>query len=135
MAIRHKLQDTRSSLTRKIEISGFDIYLILSFFSNNQPAEMFLNIGKEGSTLSGLLNGCATVVSIGLQYGVPLSRLMGMWANMKFEPVSDEYQSILDAISREAISMASEFGAQPDKDHALKDNTTTYDGEQPTVTA
>ena len=49
--------------------------------------EIFLtDIGKEGSTLRGMMNSFATAISIALQYGVPLETLVRKFAYMRFEP-------------------------------------------------
>ena len=43
-------------------------------------------MAKEGSTLSGLMDGFALPISIGLQYGVPLKALVDKFINTRFEP-------------------------------------------------
>ena len=43
-------------------------------------------MAKEGSTLSGFMDGFALSVSIGLQYGVPLKALVDKFVNTRFEP-------------------------------------------------
>ena len=49
--------------------------------------EIFLtDIGKEGSTLRGMMNSYATAISIALQYGVPLETLVQKFSYMRFEP-------------------------------------------------
>src|SRR5437588_4800903 len=49
--------------------------------------EIFLtDIGKEGSTLRGMMNAFATSVSIALQYGVPLETLCRKFSYMRFDP-------------------------------------------------
>jgi len=49
--------------------------------------EIFLtDIGKEGSTMRGLLNAFATAISLGLQYGVPLETFVRKFSYMRFEP-------------------------------------------------
>src|SRR5207302_7582285 len=44
------------------------------------------DIGKEGSTLRGMMNSYATAISISLQYGVPLETLVRKFSYMRFEP-------------------------------------------------
>src|SRR3712207_6396303 len=56
-------------------------------YEDGSVGEIFLtDIGKEGSTLRGLLNSFATAISIALQYGVPLATLVEKFAYMRFEP-------------------------------------------------
>ena len=51
-----------------------------------EPGEIFIKMAKEGSTLSGFMDGFALSVSIGLQYGVPLKALVDKFINTRFEP-------------------------------------------------
>jgi ribonucleoside-diphosphate reductase alpha chain len=43
-------------------------------------------MAKQGSTISGLMDAFATVVSLALQHGVPLRVLCGKLSHMRFEP-------------------------------------------------
>jgi ribonucleoside-diphosphate reductase alpha chain len=47
---------------------------------------VFIKMSKEGSTLSGVMDGLALTLSIGLQYGVPLKVLVDKLINTRFEP-------------------------------------------------
>src|SRR5262249_12099276 len=56
-------------------------------YEDGSVGEIFLtDIGKEGSTLRGMMNSFATAISISLQYGVPLETLVRKFAYMRFEP-------------------------------------------------
>jgi len=56
-------------------------------YEDGTVGEIFLtDIGKEGSTLRGMMNSFATAISIALQYGVPLETLVEKFAYMRFEP-------------------------------------------------
>jgi ribonucleoside-diphosphate reductase alpha chain len=43
-------------------------------------------MSKEGSTLSGIMDGLALTISLGLQYGVPLKVFVDKLLNTRFEP-------------------------------------------------
>jgi len=43
-------------------------------------------MSKEGSTLSGLMDSFATMVSLALQYGVPIRVLTNKFSHTRFEP-------------------------------------------------
>ena len=43
-------------------------------------------MAKQGSTISGLMDAFATVVSLALQYGVPLDVLCDKFSHVRFEP-------------------------------------------------
>ncbi len=69
--------------------------------------EVFLKLGKQGSTLAGVMDAFSIAISIGLQYGVPLETYVQKFTNMKFEPagLTDDpdirmSQSIMDYIFR-----------------------------------
>ena len=56
-------------------------------YEDGTVGEIFLtDIGKEGSTLRGMMNSFATAISISLQYGVPLETLVRKFSYMRFEP-------------------------------------------------
>src|SRR5579883_2473149 len=61
-------------------------YLIVGMYEDGVPGEVFIKMSKEGSTLSGFMDGLAISISIGLQYGVPLKTLVDKLTNTRFEP-------------------------------------------------
>ncbi|PJE75480.1 ribonucleoside-diphosphate reductase, adenosylcobalamin-dependent [Candidatus Uhrbacteria bacterium CG10_big_fil_rev_8_21_14_0_10_48_11] len=83
---RAKLSDTRRAVTHKFTIAGHEGYVTVGLYDNGQPGEVFLTMNKEGSTISGLMDAFATMVSVSLQYGVPLKDLVRKFSHMRFEP-------------------------------------------------
>jgi ribonucleoside-diphosphate reductase alpha chain len=84
---RRKMPRERQSITHKFSIAGHEGYITAGMYEDGTPGEIFLtDIGKEGSTIKGLMNAFATSVSIGLQYGVPLESLVRKFSYMRFEP-------------------------------------------------
>ena len=78
-----------------------------SSYEDGRLGEVFLRLGKQGSTLSGVMDAFSIAVSIGLQYGVPLESFVQKFTNLKFEPagMTDDQdiriaQSIMDYIFR-----------------------------------
>ena len=77
----------RQSITHKFSIAGHEGYITAGMYEDGTVGEIFLtDIGKEGSTLRGMMNSFATSISIALQYGVPLETLVRKFAYMRFEP-------------------------------------------------
>jgi len=77
----------RQSLTHKFSIGGHEGYITAGMYEDGSVGEIFLtDIGKEGSTLRGMMNSFATAISIALQYGVPLETLVRKFCYMRFEP-------------------------------------------------
>ncbi len=85
-AQRRKLPDERKSITHKLAIGGHEGYIIVGIYEEGAPGELFIKMAKEGSTLSGFMDGLALSISIGLQYGVPLKVLVDKLTNTRFEP-------------------------------------------------
>src|SRR5207237_30613 len=75
------------SLTHKFSIAGHEGYITAGMYEDGTVGEIFLtDIGKEGSTLRGMMNAFATSISIALQYGVPLETLVRKFSYMRFDP-------------------------------------------------
>jgi ribonucleoside-diphosphate reductase alpha chain len=84
--VRHKMPDTRMSLTHRFEIAGHEGYITVGLFEDKMPGELFVTMSKEGSTIGGLMDTVGTLTSIALQYGVPLESLVKKFAYQRFEP-------------------------------------------------
>ncbi len=83
---RERLPDTRHSMTHKFDIQGHEGYLTVGFYEDGRPGEVFVTMAKEGSTVGGLMDVVGTLVSMGLQYGVPLDVFVNKFAHSRFEP-------------------------------------------------
>ena len=85
--VRRRMPAERESITHKFSIAGQEGYITAGKYEDGTVGEIFLtDIGKEGSTLRGMMNAFATSVSIGLQYGVPLEVLVNKFSYMRFDP-------------------------------------------------
>jgi ribonucleoside-diphosphate reductase alpha chain len=84
---RKRMPRERKSLTHKFSLGGHEGYITAGLYEDGTVGEIFLtDIGKEGSTLRGMMNSFATAISIALQYGVPLETLVRKFSYMRFEP-------------------------------------------------
>ena len=104
---RKRLPAERKSITHKFTINAHEGYLTVGLYDNGSPGELFLRMSKEGSTLSGLIDAWATMVSIALQYGVPLDVITSKFKDTQFDPRGftgnpeiKTSSSVLDYISR-----------------------------------
>ncbi len=84
--VRRKLPDERDSVTHKFSIAGHEGYVTVGLYEDGTPGELFITMAKEGSTISGLMDGFATTISFALQYGVPLKFLVDKFSHVRFEP-------------------------------------------------
>lgn len=84
---RIKLPDERPSITHKFSINNHEVYLNVGFYPDTmKPGEVFITSAKQGSTISGLFDVIATLISMGLQSGVPLKSLVKKFKDSRFEP-------------------------------------------------
>ena len=84
---RKRMPIERESITHKFRIGMQEGYITAGKYEDGSVGEIFLtDIGKEGSTIKGLMNAFATAISIGLQYGVPLEVFVKKFSYMRFEP-------------------------------------------------
>ena len=88
-------------------VGGAEGYMTSGAHEDGQLGEIFLKLGKQGSTLAGVMDAFSIAVSIGLQYGVPLETYVSKFTNLRFEPagLTDDpdvrmSQSIMDYIFR-----------------------------------
>jgi ribonucleoside-diphosphate reductase alpha chain len=85
--VRRRMPKERQSITHKFSVGGHEGYITAGMYEDGTVGEIFLtDVGKEGSTIKGMMNAFATAMSIGLQYGVPLETFVEKFAFMRFEP-------------------------------------------------
>jgi ribonucleoside-diphosphate reductase alpha chain len=84
--LRRRLPDTRRAITHKFDVAGHEGYITVGLYEDGQPGEVFIRIAKEGSTIGGLMDTIATLVSVSLQYGVPVESLVRKFEHVRFEP-------------------------------------------------
>ena len=85
-AMRHRLPAERASVTHTFVIAGHEGTITVGLYPDGSPGEIFLNMTKEGSAVSGLLDSFAAAVSLALQHGVPARVLAEQFAETRFEP-------------------------------------------------
>jgi len=104
---RKRLPKSRPSRTTSFSVGGAEGYMTSGSYPDDGLGEVFLKLGKQGSTLAGVMDAFSIAVSIALQYGVPLETFVQKFTNLKFEPagLTDDpdirmAQSIMDYIFR-----------------------------------
>ncbi|HTQ60774.1 MAG TPA: vitamin B12-dependent ribonucleotide reductase [Candidatus Solibacter sp.] len=85
-AMREKMPVERDSVTHKFSVGGHEGYITVGKYGDGRVGEVFIKMSKEGSTLSGVMDGFALTMSLGLQYGVPLKVFVDKLLNTRFEP-------------------------------------------------
>jgi ribonucleoside-diphosphate reductase alpha chain len=105
--VRKRLPKSRPSRTVSFSVGGAEGYMTAGSYPDDGLGEVFLKLGKQGSTLAGVMDAFSIAISIALQYGVPLESYVQKFTNMRFEPagMTDDpdvrmAQSIMDYIFR-----------------------------------
>ena len=106
-ATRKRLPKSRPARTTSFAVGGAEGYMTTGTYEDGQLGEIFLKLGKQGSTLAGVMDAFSIAVSVGLQYGVPLETYVQKFTNSRFEPagMTDDpdvrmAQSMMDYIFR-----------------------------------
>jgi len=86
-AVRRKLPRVRDGKTYRFQIADLKGYFTVSEYEEGTPGELFVNVSKQGSTLSGLMDSFAISVSHGLQFGVPLKSYVKTLRGTSFAPM------------------------------------------------
>jgi len=104
---RKRLPKSRVSRTTSFTVGGAEGYMTSGAHDDGELGEVFLKLGKQGSTLAGVMDAFSIAVSIGLQYGVPLETYVSKFTNLRFEPagLTDDpdvrmAQSLMDYVWR-----------------------------------
>ncbi len=105
--VRKRLPKSRPATTTSFSVGGAEGYMTAGAYADGALGEVFLKLGKQGSTLAGVMDAFSIAVSIGLQYGVPLETFVEKFTNLRFEPagMTDDAdirmaQSMMDYIFR-----------------------------------
>ncbi|WNV74353.1 vitamin B12-dependent ribonucleotide reductase [Geodermatophilus sp. DSM 44513] len=105
--VRRRLPKKRQSMTTSFSVAGAEGYMTAGLYDDGSLGEVFLKLGKQGSTLAGVMDAFSISLSIALQHGVPLETYIQKFTNMRFEPagMTDDpdiriAQSVMDYIFR-----------------------------------
>ena len=105
--VRRRLPKNRTASVTSFSVAGAEGYMTASRYPDDGVGELFLKLGKQGSTLAGVMDAFSMAISISLQYGVPLEKWVEKFTNMRFEPagITDDpdiriASSVLDYVFR-----------------------------------
>jgi ribonucleotide reductase alpha subunit len=105
--VRRRLPKRRSATVTRFSVAGAEGYMTASSYPDDGIGEVFLKLGKQGSTLAGVMDAFSIAISVGLQYGIPLESYVAKFTNMRFDPagITDDpdirmASSVMDYIFR-----------------------------------
>lgn len=62
------------------------VYITAGYYDEGSVGELFIAVGKQGSTLKGAFDSFAIMQSLALQYGVPVDAIINKFRYVAFEP-------------------------------------------------
>jgi len=83
---RQRLPETRKGLVHKFRVGKTKGYIRVGLYPDRSLGEVFLTVDRAGSTLQGLMDSFATLLSLSLQYGIPLAVIAKKFRHVRFEP-------------------------------------------------
>jgi ribonucleoside-diphosphate reductase alpha chain len=105
--VRRRLPRQRAATVTRFSVAGAEGYMTASSYPDDGIGEVFLKLGKQGSTLAGVMDAFSMAISVGLQYGIPLESYVAKFTNMRFDPagITDDpdirmASSVMDYIFR-----------------------------------
>ena len=101
------LPSERQSITKKLQLGNLEGYVTVGLYPDGRPGEVFFHFHGTGSLERGLLSSLAITISVALQHGVPLDKLLEHLEGIRFEPAGftqdtaiPQVRSIVDYIAR-----------------------------------
>ena len=141
--VRRRLPKNRTALVTSFSVAGAEGYMTASKYPDDGVGELFLKLGKQGSTLAGVMDAFSMAISISLQYGVPLEKWVEKFTNMRFEPagITDDpdiriASSVLDYVFRRLALDHLPYETRADMGIlSASERTAQLAGEDPTALA
>lgn len=132
--MREKLPDRRRCITQSIKIAGRTVHYTVGLYPDGRPGEVFIDMHRTGSAVRGWCGSTAKLLSLMLQYGIPLSELVDALVGDCTEPfgrapvtghsVIFDTSGVLDAVMR---SLALDFLAASGAKHPKQMITCFFD--------
>lgn len=80
------MSSERKSVTKRFSIGDLKGYITVGLYDNDVPGEVFLTLRKPGSLERGLAHSLAIMISLLLQNGIPLSKVVSKLKGLQFDP-------------------------------------------------
>jgi ribonucleotide reductase alpha subunit len=141
--VRRRLPKQRTATVTRFSVGGSEGYMTASTYPDGDVGEVFLKLGKQGSTLAGVMDAFSVAISVSLQYGVPLDKWVEKFTNMRFEPagITDDpdirmVSSVMDYIFRRLALDYLPYDERADLGIlSVAERSAILDGEDPAAAA
>lgn len=86
MSTRRRLPKKRRGETFEARVGGHKVYIRTGEYEDGTLGEVFVDMAKIGSFSRGILHCWARMLSLGLQFGIPVSKVVEMFSDVEFAP-------------------------------------------------
>jgi ribonucleotide reductase alpha subunit len=83
---RFRPPNPRRGLTWRVTVAGEELYMHVNHYEDGTVAEIFIDWGRQGSTLRGMTSALSIAISHALQHGTPLENIVNAYVGQSFEP-------------------------------------------------
>lgn len=105
--VRNRLPSTRKGLIHRFTVGigaeAVSVYVETGVYEDGRIGEVFLKADRQGTLVSGLLDGISLTLSLSLQYGVPLQEVTAKLRGTRFEPQGQVEGSVLGPVIATSI--------------------------------
>ena len=86
---RERLPEKRKSVTFELKIDKSVVQFTIGLYEDGRPGEIFIDMHKTGTAARAWLGASAKLMSLMLQYGIPLHELVDAMVGHRSEPFGD----------------------------------------------
>lgn len=101
---RKKAPDRAPSERFNFKIGTENIKYHIVRYPDNGISELFIELGKQGGTVTGLVDTIARIISIAIQYGVPINAICETMLDQRYDPAGFIGPNSLDIKSGHSIA-------------------------------
>jgi len=104
LAARKRAGGRAPSERLNFQIGGENIHFHPVRYPDNGISELWIEVGKENPTVNGLADAIGRIVSVAIQYGVPIEALADTMSNLQFDPAGFLGPNDLEIHSAESLA-------------------------------
>jgi len=128
LPLREELPGRRRTERQPIHVKNQEVFVEVGFYDDNRPGEVFLKAGKVGSDVQDIFDALATVLSVAMQHGVPLSAFP---ITGKGNALTGEGNELVDEIVKKMEELCVPTNTSPDESTSSTSSSDSTLGKDP----
>jgi len=138
LAARKRAGGRAPSERLNFQIGGENIHFHPVRYPDNGISELWIEVGKENPTVNGLADAIGRIVSVAIQYGVPIEALADTMSNLQFDPAGflgpneleiHSAKSLADLTSKVLKKLTLEYEGEKHDNSTENEISITYNNE------